>query len=120
VHPLGRGVEAGHLAQQDVRVALPAQDRPERRRDVAGGQQRRRHLVQQRLEQVVVRAVDQRDLGVRALQAAHHAQPAEPTSDNDNPVLAHGSRIPTEAGGYPAVLAYPPGTGVSGRHDHHR
>ncbi|GGU40775.1 FAD-dependent oxidoreductase [Lentzea flava] len=52
----------------------------------------------------MVGAVDQRDLDVRAFEPAHDAQPAEPTTDNDYPVLTHGGRIPTQAAGYPAAM----------------
>ena len=47
-----------HLAKQHCDVALVAQDVPDRRRDVALGENPRCHLVQQRLEEMVVVAVD--------------------------------------------------------------
>ncbi|GLY46530.1 hypothetical protein Lesp01_01860 [Lentzea sp. NBRC 102530] len=50
---------------------------------------------------MVVGAVDQGDLDVRALEAADHAQPAEPTSDNDDAVLVHAPRIPARGEDYP-------------------
>jgi hypothetical protein len=44
----------------DAGVALLAQGSADRRRDVSLGEHARRHLVEQRLEEVMVRAVDDR------------------------------------------------------------
>jgi len=46
------------LAQQHGDVALSVEDRPDRRGDVCGRQAGHRDLVQQRLKQAVVRAID--------------------------------------------------------------
>ncbi len=45
-----------------------------------------RHLVEQRLEQVVVGAVDDGDVDVRVRQRADHVEPAEPAADHHDPV----------------------------------
>ncbi len=52
------------------RVPLVPEDVADRRRDVTLGQDPRRKLVEQRLEQVVVRPVDHRDVDIGAPQAA--------------------------------------------------
>ena len=57
-------IEAGDLGQLDADVLVLAQDSPERRCDLALREDSRRDLVEQRLEEVVVRAVDERDLDV--------------------------------------------------------
>ena len=54
------------LAERNGRVALITQHLAERRRDVAFGEESGRHLVEQRLEQVVVGAVDERDVDIGA------------------------------------------------------
>ena len=55
------GSTRGHLAELDVDVLVVAEQLAQREGDVARGELRRRHLVEQRLELVVVVAVDQRD-----------------------------------------------------------
>ena len=57
-HATGRDVDGLHVGQQDTHVLLMAQHPADRRRDVAGRQRGRGHLIQQRLEQVVVVAVE--------------------------------------------------------------
>ena len=53
-----------------------------------GGQDARRHLVEQRLEQVVVGAVHHRDVDVGVGQRAHRVEAAEAAADDDDPVRA--------------------------------
>ena len=50
----------------------------------AGGQARRRHLVKERLEEVVVAAVDERHIDVLALELLDRFQPGEPSADDDD------------------------------------
>jgi hypothetical protein len=76
-HHARRGVDPRHLGHHDREVALPAEDGADRPGDVARRQRRGCHLVQQRLEQVVVVAVHQRDLAARAGHGARCLQPAE-------------------------------------------
>ena len=52
---------------------------------VARRQRARRHLVEQRLEQVVVRAVDQRHVDVGAPQPLRGGKPAEAAADDHDP-----------------------------------
>ena len=83
------GVDADGLAQDDRRVALLAQDGAQRLGDVAGRQRAGRDLVEQRLEEVEVAPVDERqpDLGVDA-EAARRVQPGEPAADDRRPDAA--------------------------------
>jgi hypothetical protein len=78
-----RQVDARHFAQAHRHVALPAQDVAQRRGDVAGRQARGGHLVEQRLEQVVVGAVDQRDVERRLGQRARAPQAGKAAADHD-------------------------------------
>ena len=57
-------IERGHLGEFDPHALLAAEDRAERVADLAGGQRAGRHLVGQRLEEMEVAAVDERDLDV--------------------------------------------------------
>jgi hypothetical protein len=70
-------VDVLHLAQKNGSVALVAQDVSNRRRDVALGKNAGRHLVEQRLEEVVVVAVDDRDVNIRAAQGSSGEQTTE-------------------------------------------
>jgi len=59
----------------------------ERRRDLPGWEHAGRDLVQQRLEEVVVPSIDQRDLDVVDMtEETGRGQPAETTSDHDHVV----------------------------------
>jgi hypothetical protein len=55
---LAAEVDADGAAEQDLDVALAAEDRADRVRDLGGAEAGHRHLVEQRLKQVVVAAVD--------------------------------------------------------------
>ena len=68
------------------------QDPADRRRDVAGRQRRRRHLIEQRLEQVVVVAVEERDAHRRTLQRLRGREPAEAAADDHDVRRASGMR----------------------------
>jgi hypothetical protein len=76
------GVHVLHPAEPDVDVLLLAQHLADRRRDLALGQDPGRDLIEQRLEQVVRGAVDQRDLDRRVPQRPGREQPAEPRPDD--------------------------------------
>ena len=85
-------VESGDGGQFHPDVAVAVQDVADRRRDLPFGQDPGRDLVQQRLEQVVVPAVDHGDVDVRPFEEPGGEQPAEAAADNDHPVcggLAH-------------------------------
>jgi hypothetical protein len=55
-------IESGDLRQQRLDVARVSQDMTQRRCDLSGRQYCQGHLVQQRLERMMVLAVDQRDV----------------------------------------------------------
>ena len=64
---------------------LPAEDRPQRgadffRREVAGAD-----LVEQRLERVIVVAVDEDNLGVRVLERLRCTDAGEASAENEHP-----------------------------------
>ncbi len=79
-----------------MHVLLPAQDLARCRRDLAGRQDAGGHLVEQRLEQVRRRPVDERDVDVGALEGLGGEQPAEAGAHDDDlvpigAILVHGS-----------------------------
>ena len=79
-------VEARYVAQQDVAVCLPRDDRSERRGDIRRREAAGCDLIQQRLEQMEVAAIDERDLNGRSPQRPCRIQAAEAAAD-DNDVM---------------------------------
>ncbi len=79
-------VEAAHVGEHDRGVRLPAQHAAQRRRDLALGERAGGHLVEQRLEQVMVRPVDEGDGDRCAAEGPGGRQAAEPAADDDDPV----------------------------------
>ena len=81
-------IDGDDLAEHDAGVPLVAQHVAHRRRDVALGEDPRRDLVEQRLEQVVVGPVDERDVDVGAPQPPGGEEPAEAATDDRHLVTA--------------------------------
>ena len=88
---LRRQVDRVDLAPQHPDVLLLAQDQPGGRGDVAFGQDSRRHLIQQRLEQMGGRLRDQGDVDIRAFERFGRVQAAESASDDDDAMAGHTS-----------------------------
>ena len=85
-------IDSDDLAEHHAGIPLVAQDFAERRRDVALGEDPRRELVEQRLEQVVVGPVDERDVDIRPAQSLGGRESAEPAADDRYPVPAYRLR----------------------------
>ena len=71
-------------AEQHPHVLLPAEHRAQGGRDLPGRQHPGRDLIQQRLEQVLVVLVDQRDLDGLVLERLDGAHAAEAAADDDD------------------------------------
>jgi hypothetical protein len=82
VHDAPLGVHLLHRGHEHRGVPLFAQEPADGHGDVARGQHRRRHLVEQRLEEVVVRAVDDRHVHRGALELLRRLDPREPAADD--------------------------------------
>ena len=82
------GVDVDGLGHEDGRVGATLERRTDRRSAVARRQATSRHLVEQRLEQVVVRAVDERHVDVGVPKLVRGSQTAEPTADDHDPAPA--------------------------------
>ncbi len=80
-----------HLGQHHARVGLPPGNAAQRRRDEAIWQDPGGDLIQQRLEQVVIGPVHDRDVDIGAGQSTRDPDSAEPATDNDHlvPSLTH-------------------------------
>src|SRR5262245_9430542 len=77
-------VDADNLAHDDGGIALRAQDLANRCGDLCRRQRANGDLVEQRLEQVMVRAVDEHDLNGGVLQRFGGGQAGESSADDDN------------------------------------
>src|SRR6266852_3693116 len=84
LEPLRGEIDARHDHHAKIDVFLAAQDRPRRSRDLLGLESRRGDLIQQRLEKMVVVAIDQDDLHRRAAQRPGGVQPPESRADDDD------------------------------------
>ena len=85
-------VEVGDLGQQDADVAVALEDRAERIGDLAGRERPGRDLVGERLEEMEVAAVDERDLDRRTPQLRDRLQAAETSADDDD-VVFPGAKV---------------------------
>ena len=90
------GVDVDRLAEEHGRVALLAEDRAQRLRDLARRQRAGRDLVQHRLEQVVVPSVDEGDVDEVAglAEVLGGVEAGEATADDDHAVRRRGGRAP--------------------------
>jgi hypothetical protein len=59
---------------------------------ISAEEDRRRHLVEQRLKYMVVAPVDQDDLGVRMPQRARRGNPGKSTADDDDALAPSAGR----------------------------
>jgi hypothetical protein len=82
-HDLPLRVYPARLGQQHLGVLLAPQDPSDRRRDVTRGQGRHRNLVQQRLEDVVVAAIENGDTHRGPVQRAGRVESAKSAADDD-------------------------------------
>src|SRR5437868_2895218 len=77
-------VEADYIADQHLHILLASHHAADRRCDVCGRQRSQSHLVQQRLEGVVILAVKNRNVDIRFGESQRGLEPAESAADNHN------------------------------------
>jgi len=87
-------VHSRDLALEHGRVLLALENPPDRKTNLAGRQNRGRHLVEQGLKQVVIRAIDQDDFRGGVLESLGCGQPAKATTDYNDSRLSHYSNFP--------------------------
>jgi hypothetical protein len=88
-HRLPGHVDVGDPAEPHVDVAAALEDLADRRRHLALAQDPGGHLVQQRLEQVVRGAADERHISFCPSKGLGGEQPTEARPDNDNAMRIH-------------------------------
>ena len=86
-------VDLLHLAHDHAHLLVLGHDAADGRGDLRWRQARHGHLVEQRLEQMVVRAVDQGDLDRRPVERLRRLEAPETTTDDHHPTALgiHGS-----------------------------
>src|SRR3984957_985347 len=78
-------VHACDFSKNHGRILLVSQDSTDWGTNLAGSQHRRRHLIKQRLKQMMVCSIDQEDLSVSVMQGFGCCQSAKtPADDNDS------------------------------------
>ena len=94
-HSPAGDVEARDFAKYDAAIMLSSQHRTQWRGDIGWRKAARGDLVEERLEQMKVAAIDQRDVDVGATQRLGRGQPAESAANNDDLVaIGHWQDIP--------------------------
>ena len=84
MHGMLRGLDAIDLAEQNLDVPLSSQDPSDGRRDVARRQPGRRDLIEERLKDVMIAAIDDGDVDGGAAQCARGIQPTKSTTDDEH------------------------------------
>ena len=88
---LVRQIDPDDLAEQYLCILLLAQDDSRCRRDLTDREDARRDLIEQRLEQMMGRLRDERDVDVRALKVLRGEQSAEAGTDDDDAMSSRGN-----------------------------
>ena len=88
-HLVRHRVDAADLAQQRRHLAAAMQQVPDRPGDFRCAEGGGGHLIEQGLEQMVVAAIDDRDVDGRAGEFVDRRQPAEAAADDHDPGSVH-------------------------------
>src|SRR5260370_32185330 len=83
-------VDSRDLAKDHRSVLLPSKNSSDRRSDLTRCQDRCRHLIKQRLKQVMIGAVDQNDARWSISKRLGRCQPSKSCPDNDDLRWSHG------------------------------
>ena len=89
----GSNVDAGDLRQEYAEVSLLRLELTDRRSDLGGREDRRRHLVEQRLKYVVIAPVDQHDLGIGVPQRVRRRKPGKAAADDHDTLALRTRRL---------------------------
>ena len=92
--PVGDGIDVDDLGELAPDVALPGEEPPQRNGDLALEKHSGSQLVEQRLEQVVLGAVDQDDLDRRPAQRPGREEPGKSAAYDDHPARLTGRLLP--------------------------
>ena len=84
-------VDAGDLGQHHVEILLLDGELPDRCGDLGRCENGSRHLIEQRLENVVVASVDQNDLGVAVPERVRRREPGKASTDDHHALSPPGA-----------------------------
>jgi hypothetical protein len=87
----GSNVDARNLSQEYAEVSLLHLELTDRHGDFGGSEDRRRHLIEQRLKYVVVAAVDQDDLSIGVPQRVRRRKPGKAAANDHDPRFLSGA-----------------------------
>ena len=104
-------IDRANVGEEDFDVLLLSQHPADRRCDVARRQRRGGHLIQQRLKQMVVVAIEQRRANIRACERARCVQSAETTTDDDDARGVQSSEFTVQSYGSRSVAVHVQGSG---------
>src|ERR1700735_3628422 len=91
------GVDRGSFSEHHASVALALQNIAERRSDIGWRKRARGHLVEKRLEEVIVAAIDERGAHAPSLHSYRRAEAAKaPANDHHMMCIRHVSLNPVE------------------------
>src|SRR6266446_5959513 len=77
-HFFARGIDTRNFGEDDLRISLTAKNSPNRRNNVSRGQPGGRNLIEQRLEEMVVVAIDDSDVERRTRRCLAAESPPNP------------------------------------------
>src|SRR6516164_2345455 len=89
----GSNVDASDIRQEYADVSLLRLELTDGRGDLGGREDRRRHLIEQRLKYVVVAAVDQYDLGIGVPQPARRRESCKAAADDHDTLALRQWRV---------------------------
>src|SRR5262249_25184720 len=89
----GSNVDGGDLCQEYADVQLLGLELTDWRSDLGGGEDHRRPLIEQRLKDVVVAAVNQYDLGIGVPQRVRRCDPGKAAADDDDALAVRGRHV---------------------------
>ena len=84
-------IHADHLAEKDRHILTTAEDGTDRPRDLGGRENGGRNLVKERLEQVMIASVDDRNRSVRTFKVFGQLKAGKAAPYDNNPMLTHST-----------------------------
>ena len=89
----GSNIDAGDLRQEYDDISLLRLELTDRCSDLSGREDRRRHLIEQRLKYVVVATVDENDLGIGVPQRVRRREPGKAAADDHDTLALRTGRV---------------------------